>query len=127
QAFLTEHGGAFNAYTSLEETNYFFDIDPAYLVPTLDRFSRFFVAPLFNEEYVDRERHAVDSEYQLKIKDDSRREWDVLRELANPEHPFSLFSVGSLETLKNSEEDPVREDLIAFYEKYYTASRMNLV
>lgn len=127
QAFLSEHGGSFNAYTSLEETNYFFDVDADFLMPTLDRFSRFFVAPMFNPEYVDRERHAVDSEYQLKIKDDSRREWDVLRELANPEHPFSRFSVGSLETLDNSKDNPVREDLIDFYEKYYTADHMNLV
>lgn len=127
QAFLSEHGGSFNAYTSLEETNYFFDVDADYLLPTLDRFSRFFVAPMFNPEYVDRERHAVDSEYQLKIKDDSRREWDVLRELANPDHPFSQFSVGSLETLANPEDNPVREDLIAFYEKYYSADHMNLV
>jgi len=127
QAFLSEHGGSFNAYTSLEETNYFFDVDADYLMPTLDRFSRFFVAPMFNPEYVDRERHAVDSEYQLKIKDDSRREWDVLRELANPEHPFSQFSVGNLDTLANPEDNPIREDLITFYQKYYTADRMNLV
>ncbi len=127
QAFLTEHGGSFNAYTSLEETNYFFDVDADHLLPTLDRFARFFVAPLFNEEYVDRERHAVDSEYQLKIKDDSRREWDVLRELANPVHPFSRFSVGSLETLANPPENPVREDLVAFYRSHYSASEMNLV
>ena len=127
QAYLSAHGGTFNAYTSLEETNYFFDVDAQHLLPTLDRFSRFFVAPLFNPEYVDRERHAVDSEYQLKIKDDSRREWDVLRELANPEHPFSRFSVGSLDTLANTPENPVREDLLAFYEKYYSATEMNLV
>lgn len=127
QAFLSEHGGTFNAYTSLEETNYFFDVDAQYLTATLDRFSRFFVAPLFNAEYVDRERHAVDSEYQLKIKDDSRREWDVLRELTNPEHPFSKFSVGSLDSLANPPENPVRDDLLAFYQKFYSASQMNLV
>lgn len=127
QAYLSEHGGTFNAYTSLEETNYFFDVDAQHLLPTLDRFSRFFVAPLFNPDYVDRERHAVDSEYQLKIKDDSRREWDVLRELANPDHPFSRFSVGNLDTLANTPENPVREDLLAFYQKYYSATEMNLV
>jgi insulysin len=126
QAFLSEHGGTFNAYTSLEETNYFFDVDAAHLMPTLDRFSRFFVAPLFNPEYVDRERHAVDSEYQLKIKDDSRRVWDVLRELANPDHPFSGFSVGNLDTLSNPDDNPVRADLLDFYDRYYSASRMTL-
>ncbi|MFA5631366.1 MAG: insulinase family protein [Porticoccaceae bacterium] len=127
QAFISEHGGTFNAYTSLEETNYFFDVDSQHLMAALDRFARFFVAPLFNPEYVDRERHAVDSEYQLKIKDDSRREWDVLAEIANPEHPFSRFSVGNLETLQDSPENPLRDELLDFYEQYYSASRMKLV
>ncbi|MDF1832978.1 MAG: insulinase family protein, partial [Porticoccaceae bacterium] len=43
QAYISEHGGRHNAYTSLEQTNYFFDVDSAYLVDTLDRFAQFFV------------------------------------------------------------------------------------
>lgn len=127
QAFISEHGGMHNAYTSLEETNYFFDVDAPHLMATLDRFSRFFVAPLFNPEYVERERHAVESEYRLKLKDDSRREWDVLRELANPEHPFAQFSVGNLTTLEDRVGRPVREDLLDFYREKYSANQMNLV
>lgn len=65
QAFISEHGGSHNAYTSLEETNYFFEVDAPHLMAALDRFSRFFVAPLFNPEFVDRERNAVESEYRL--------------------------------------------------------------
>ena len=127
QAFIGEHGGSHNAYTSLEHTNYFFDIDPAYLDAALDQFAQFFVAPRFDAAYVDRERKAVESEYRLKIKDDGRREWEVLSELVNPEHPLSQFSVGSLETLADREQDPVREDLLAFYKQYYSANLMTLV
>lgn len=127
QAFISEHGGTHNAYTSLEETNYFFEVDAAHLSAALDRFSRFFVAPLFTPEFVDRERHAVDSEYHLGLRDDGRREWDVLRELANPGHPLSLFSVGNLDTLEDREGRPVRDDLLDFYERYYCASLMTLV
>ena len=127
QAYISEHGGRHNAYTSLEQTNYFFDVDSAYLVDTLDRFAQFFVAPRFDTKYVDRERHAVDSEYQLKIKDDSRREWDVLSELLNQKHPLAKFSVGNLQTLVNDAERPIRPDLLAFYERYYSANLMTLV
>ncbi|MEH6637833.1 MAG: insulinase family protein [Porticoccaceae bacterium] len=127
QAFIGEHGGSHNAYTSLEHTNYFFAIDPAYLDAALDQFAQFFVAPRFDAAYVDRERKAVESEYRLKIKDDGRREWEVLSELVNPEHPLSQFSVGSLETLADREQDPVREDLLAFYQQYYSANLMTLV
>lgn len=127
QAYISEHGGQHNAYTSLEQTNYFFNVDSAYLLDTLDRFAQFFVAPRFDAKYVDRERHAVDSEYQLKIKDDSRREWDVLSELLNSKHPLAKFSVGNLQTLVNDEERPIRPDLLAFYQRYYSANLMTLV
>lgn len=127
QAFISEHGGEHNAYTSLEQTNYFFNVDSAYLMDALDRFAQFFVAPRFDAQYVDRERHAVESEYRLKIKDDSRREWDVLAELLNPRHPLGKFSVGNLETLVNDESKPIRKDLLAFYQTYYSANLMTLV
>ncbi len=127
QAYISEHGGQHNAYTSLEQTNYFFNVDSAYLFDTLDRFAQFFVAPRFDAKYVDRERHAVESEYQLKLKDDSRREWDVLSELVNPKHPLAKFSVGNLETLVNDEARPIRPDLLAFYQRYYSANLMTLV
>jgi len=127
QAYISEHGGQHNAYTSMEQTNYFFNVDSAYLLDTLDRFAQFFVAPRFDAKYVDRERHAVDSEYQLKIKDDSRREWDVLSELVNPQHPLAKFSVGNLQTLVNDDQRPIRPDLLAFYQRYYSANLMTLV
>ena len=70
QEFISAHGGSNNAYTSIDHTNYFFDVEPGSLSPALDRFAQFFVAPLFNREYVEREMNAVDSEYKLGLKDD---------------------------------------------------------
>jgi len=127
QDFISSHGGSHNAFTAFEDTNYFFDIDSRYLEPALDRFSRFFVAPLFSAEYVDREKHAVYSEYKAGIRDDQRRGLDVLREVVNPEHPFAKFSVGSLDTLADRPEQPVRDDLLKFYERNYSANIMTLV
>ncbi|MFT6101889.1 MAG: secreted Zn-dependent insulinase-like peptidase [Granulosicoccus sp.] len=127
QAFIGDNAGSHNAYTSAEHTNYFFDIDADQLEPALDRFSQFFIAPLFDEEYVDRERNAVHSEYQAKIKDDFRRGYDVYRQQINPKHPYAKFSVGSLETLSNGAEDKLRDDLIAFYQAHYSSSQMTLV
>lgn len=127
QEFISQHGGRFNAYTAAENTNYFFEIDNDQLDPALDRFAQFFVAPLFSAEYVERERNAVNSEYLAKLKDDGRREWDVYRELMNPQHPSATFSVGNLATLADREGRPVREDMIAFYHQYYSSHLMNLV
>lgn len=127
EQFVTEHGGSRNAYTSFEHTNYFFDIDAAYLPDALDRFAQFFIAPNFDAGYVDRERNAVQAEYQMGLKSDGRRGLDVLQATMNPEHPFSQFSVGSLETLADRPGASVRDDLLNFYEKHYSADVMRLV
>jgi insulysin len=127
QAFIDNNAGSHNAYTSAEHTNYFFDIDAEQLEPALDRFAQFFIAPLFDQAYVDRERNAVHSEYQAKIKDDSRRGYDVYRQQINPQHPYAKFSVGSVETLANRPNDNVRDDLLEFYQAHYSSHQMALV
>lgn len=127
QAFITQHGGSYNAYTAAENTNYFFDIDNAQLASALDRFAQFFIAPLFAPEYVERERNAVHSEYLAKLNDDDRREWDVYREIINPDHPGAKFSVGNLDTLADRDGQAVRDDMVAFYQQHYSAHRMSLV
>lgn len=127
QEFISRHGGSFNAYTAAENTNYFFDIDNDQLDAALDRFAQFFVAPLFNADYVERERNAVNSEYLAKVNDDARREWDVYRELMNPLHPSATFSVGNYRTLADREGHAIRDDLVAFYEQHYSSHLMSLV
>ena len=127
QEFIRRHGGANNAYTSYEHTNYFFDIDPDYLEPALDRFAQFFVAPLFTEEYVERERGIVHSEYSSRKQSDGRRTWAARKAVFNPKHPMSRFSVGSLSTLEDRPGKPVRDDLIEFHRRYYSANAMTLV
>lgn len=126
ERYVTEHGGSRNAYTSFENTNYFFDVNAADLPEALDRFAQFFIAPKFDSAYVDREKQAVEAEYQMGLKSDPRRGLDVLQEVMNPEHPYSQFSVGSLETLADRPGSAVRDELISFYKKHYSANMMRL-
>jgi len=127
EQYTTEHGGRRNAYTSFEHTNYFFDINEAFLPEALDRFAQFFIAPKFDAQYVEREKNAVQAEYQMGLKSDSRRGLDVLQEVMNPAHPYSQFSVGSLDSLADRPGSTVRSELLAFYEKHYSANAMRLV
>ena len=127
QKFISQHGGNVNAYTAEENTSYFFDIENAYLEPALDRFAQFFIAPLFDATYIEHEKNAVNAEYLGTINDDDRREWDAYRSLFNSEHPAASFSVGSLATLADSEGHSLRNDLLAFYQNYYSANLMTLV
>ena len=126
QSFISQHGGSHNAFTAAEHTNYFFQIDGSQLEGALDRFSRFFYEPLFTEEYVQREKNAVNSEYQSKLKDDYRRMHYTMKAIMNPQHPASHFATGSLETLSDNENSKVRDDLLAFYQRYYSANLMAL-
>ena len=97
QTFINTHGGQRNAYTAMDHTNYFFEIQPTQLEGALDRFSQFFIAPLFNADYVMREREAVEGEYRMQKKADGWRGQAARRLTYNPDHPASQFSIGNLE------------------------------
>ncbi|HSH57595.1 MAG TPA: insulinase family protein, partial [Halomonas sp.] len=128
QGYLTRHGGSHNAFTAPQDTNYFFTIEPDALEGALDRFSQFFIAPLFNADRLESERNVVHSEYMARIRDEGRRVNDVLDRLLNPEHPFTGFSVGSRTTLADrpSDEPSLRERIIDFYAAHYGANVMHL-
>jgi secreted Zn-dependent insulinase-like peptidase len=124
--FVSRNGGSDNAYTSGDETNYFFEVKAQALEETLDRFARFFIDPLFTAAYVDRERQVVESEYLGRKKSDGRRTWSATRTVLNPGHPASQFAVGNLETLGDRPGSNVRDELIDFYDRYYSANLMAL-
>ncbi|MYG14050.1 MAG: hypothetical protein F4171_14860 [Gammaproteobacteria bacterium] len=123
QAFISAHGGSSNAYTAGDHTNYFFDIDPAHFQAGMDRFAQFFIAPLLDPAYVERERNAVHSEYQLQLKDDGWRAFAASKMALNPDHPLARFNIGSLETLGDGTFDALK----AFFEAHYSADQMALV
>lgn len=79
-SFLASHGGSSNAYTDNEDTVYFFDVNSDFLEPALDRFSQFFIAPLFTEAATSRELNAIESEHAKNINSDGFRLYQVSKE-----------------------------------------------
>lgn len=126
QQFIKSHGGSHNAFTSFRNTNYFFDIQSEHLDAALDRFAEQFAAPLFTAELVDRERNAVHSEFSAMQKEDGRRFYSVKKAISNPDHPFHQFAVGNLSTLENTEDRPLRPDLLGFWKSRYSSNLMTL-
>ncbi|MEX2474401.1 insulinase family protein [Marinobacter sp.] len=126
QQFIKSHGGSHNAFTAFQDTNYFFDIQADHLDDALDRFAQQFSAPLFTPDLVDRERRAVHSEFSAKQKEDGRRVYSVKKAISNPDHAFHQFAVGNLTTLENTDERPLRHDLINFWEDHYSSDLMSL-
>ncbi|WP_374694445.1 insulinase family protein [Halomonas sp. SpR8] len=128
QRYISNNAGSHNAFTAQQDTNYFFDIEPSALAGALDRFSEFFLSPLFNADHLESERNIVHSEYMARIRDESRRENDVLNQLLNPDNPTTGFAVGSRDTLASPPkgEPTLRERVIEFYHNHYDANVMNL-
>ena len=121
-SYLRSRGGYSNAYTASDLTNYQFQVLPDGFEGAIDRFSQFFISPLFTEEYTSREVNAVNSEHQKNIMNDFRRRYRISSLFAKKDHPEQKFSTGNLETLG----DIKREELIDFYQKFYSANRMGL-
>ncbi|KKO46847.1 peptidase [Arsukibacterium ikkense] len=126
QQFISQYGGSHNAWTGTEHSHFYFDIDTPQLQNALARFADMFCQPLFAAAYVEKERHAIEAEFSLKLKDDSRRIYQVHKETINPAHPFAKFSVGNLNTLNDKPDQTLRAALTDFYQQQYSASRMSL-
>jgi insulysin len=120
--FLTRHGGYDNAYTSMENTNYFFRVNSDYLHDALDRFAQFFISPIFSQDAVSREVNAVNSEHTKNLQNDDWRLWELLKEVSNPSHPFHQFNTGDLETL---DKPGVLNALKTFYNSHYSANQVS--
>lgn len=121
--FLAANGGSSNAYTASERTNYQLEVNHDGLEEALDRFSQFFIAPRFDPDFVEREANAVNSEHQKNLQDDGWRRRNIQRALHREGHPRQKFSTGDIQTLAGA----TREEIIEFYETYYSANVMRLV
>jgi len=122
-SFIQSHGGAMNAYTASDKTVYSFSINPTYFKDTLDRFSHFFIDPLFSTSSLSRELHNVDQEHAKNVENDGSRVYQVFKDTSNKDHPNHAFSTGNAETLSPIPSSTMKE----FYTKYYSAQRMHLV
>lgn len=129
-AYLAKNGGFSNAYTAESLTNYFFGVKPEALGGALDRFAQFFICPLFTASATERELLAVDSEHSKNLQQDGWRQSQLLRNAVNPLHPLHHFMTGNSVTLRDNPAKnsiDVRQALLDFHAKYYSANVMNLV
>ena len=117
--FLQKHSGSDNAYTWTQNTNYFFSVEAEYFSIALDMFAHFFIDPLFSVESVMDEMNAVNAEHEKNLHTDSQKLWQLLKNVSNPQHPFSQFSTGSLETLNKSN---VHDKLLHYFNTSYSAN-----
>lgn len=121
--YITDNGGAVNAFTAPDRTVYMFSINNDAFVGAFDRFSHFFIDPLLSTSCIGRELHAVDQEHAKNIENDDWREYMILKETGNPAHPNASFSTGNAQTLSGIPQTALRN----WYEEHYSADNMHLV
>lgn len=123
QRFVSENGGATNAFTTHTQTSYIFAINNSAFEEALDRFANFFIDPLFNVSGVARELHAIDQEYATYLENDDMRILYLDKEVASPDHPYHRFHIGNSATLSNVTQDILKQ----WYREHYSANLMHLV
>ncbi|KAF6208920.1 hypothetical protein GE061_014662 [Apolygus lucorum] len=127
--FLIEHAGAANASTSLDKTTFYLTVAPEFLEGAMDRFSQFFISPLLSPDATEREVNAVSMEFERNRKIDRRRLMRLERWLCKMGHPYQKFSTGNrklLDTEPRSKGINVREELMSFHDRWYSANVMTL-
>ena len=121
--YITQNGGYSNAYTSFFETNYYYQINNNALEKSMDIFSRFFIDPLFDKKFVDREVNAVDSEHSKNINNDFWLIRQIILNLSKEDSVINSFSTGNKETLN---KEGVRDEMIKFFNKYYCSNNISI-
>jgi insulysin len=95
----------------------------------LKRFGSFFTCPLFTEGATGRELNAIESEHAKNLQTDSFRVYQINKERQNKDHPHSKFFTGNKKTLLEETKRKglnLRQALMDFYSRYYSADQMTL-
>ena len=119
--FLNNNSGSNNANTSLESTNYHYDISHEALEESISIFSELFKTPLFTKELINKELNAIENEFKLDYRSDNQRLIQLILSEGYPNSTINTFINGNLETLK---KDDIREKVMEFYNNKYDAKIM---
>ena len=121
--YIRDRGGNYNGMTLPDRTVYGFSVPHEGFEGGLDRFSHFFIDPLFASGAVYREKNAIHHEFYDSIEDVGSRIWRVLKATGSPSHPNAIFSCGNLESLGGVSPSHVKQ----WYADHYIGSNINLV
>lgn len=120
--YIKDNGGGVNAFTASDRTVYMFSINNNAFTGAFDRFSHFFLDPLFNSSCINRELLAVDQEFSKNVENDSWRSYMVLKETGNKDHPNVKFSIGNKETLSGIPQEVLK----TWYQTHYRPDKMHV-
>ena len=121
--FINQNGGNCNAMTTLTNTIFYHSIVKKSLMESLDILAQFFLSPLMDQNYIDKEMKAVASEFQKSYNADGWKEFQILRTISDPESIFNKFLCGNEDTLR---KDDIYEQLKRYHKECYSSNIMTL-
>ncbi len=121
--YISDHAGKLNAYTMPDRTVYMFSVTHNGFEGALDRFSHFFIDPLFNPKEVNSELLVVDQEHSKNLENDDWRLYMISKEIGNQSHPNAQFSTGNSETLSKIPNSALKR----WFKDNYSSHLMQLV
>ncbi|CDO93950.1 unnamed protein product [Kluyveromyces dobzhanskii CBS 2104] len=123
---LTEYNGNQNAFTTGEQTSFYFEIPNSNngtgkpIFDTLvDVLASKLSAPVFHSASISKEIQAIDNEHEINKNSVSKTLYHGIRRLANPHARFSRFSTGSMYTLAQLPIIGGKLNLKSALQKYY--------
>jgi len=119
--FLNANNGGSNAYTSGNHTNYYLNVRSDKFEEAVNRLSRFFVSPLFDATFVEKEKSAIHNEYNLRFE--SFKSSRAFMAFTKVEGQYRGFGVGNEDSLANATAEDTRE----LFDKHYYAENMHAV
>jgi insulysin len=133
EEWLSDFDGASNGFTAYEHACFHFNAPPEVFLEALDRFAGLFLQEVIekvckNEDTLKREIRRVNLE--LDFSNGFTQELYLVKSLLNPDHPYSRFTAGSLQTLEIQPAAAgidVGKRLYKFFEEQYLPSRAVLV
>lgn len=72
---VNKYNGKCNAFTMFDKTSFYFEVNQEGLMETLEVFSQFFVSSTFNQQYVEKEILAVNSEHNKNLASNVHKEY----------------------------------------------------
>ncbi|KAI8465691.1 MAG: hypothetical protein J3K34DRAFT_395999 [Monoraphidium minutum] len=105
--YLAQHGGGSNASTNMVHTQFHLRVAAPHLPGALARLGAALAAPLLDAEAAGREVENVHSEFLRNCNSDARKLLQLRRSLGRP--PYSQFSTGSIETLRDGPREAGRD------------------
>ncbi len=120
---LEKLGGATNASTSYNTTQYYITTSSKFWRDALNLLLSYVHDCTFNPQEVKREKGVILQEFNLGENSPSRQLWYLFFETAYTRHPVRYPVIGRKEIFANQ----TRDNLINYYKKIYQPSRMVLV